>query len=229
MKKYILVLTPLIIALTIAIIVFWVLNKNIPSTVLLNNNEPTNVNISNQVSTRGANNNASRNLSAFVPPISSFDQRVALKPFGLYVLPGSSPVQPEKFTGYHTGVDFELLPDENANDVEVKSVCDGTFRLKQYVSGYGGVAVEECLFDNEPITVLYGHLKLTSIELAQGDHIVAGQKIGVLGKAYSQETDGERAHLHLGIHKGKSINFRGYVSNKSELSQWINALDILSK
>jgi hypothetical protein len=29
------------------------------------------------------------------------------KPFGIYITPENSPVQPENFTGYHTGIDVE--------------------------------------------------------------------------------------------------------------------------
>ncbi|NTU99252.1 hypothetical protein HGA64_04600 [Candidatus Falkowbacteria bacterium] len=43
----------------------------------------------------------------FVPPISDALSRVTKKPFGIKVSPKNSSVSPERFTGYHTGVDFE--------------------------------------------------------------------------------------------------------------------------
>lgn len=49
-------------------------------------------------------------------PINSALERVTKKSFGIYVTPQSSPVSPEKFTGYHTGVDFEITPDEENKD-----------------------------------------------------------------------------------------------------------------
>src|SRR5579871_4518385 len=44
---------------------------------------------------------------AMVEPAKDFLQRVTKKPFGIYVTPTDSPVQPERFTGYHTGADGE--------------------------------------------------------------------------------------------------------------------------
>jgi hypothetical protein len=43
-----------------------------------------------------------------------------------------------------------------------------------------------------------------------------------LGKGFSSETDNARKHLHLGIHKGKGINYRGYVNTQAELESWID-------
>ena len=144
------------------------------------------------------------------------------KPFGIYITPKTSPVQPEKFQGYHTGTDFEIFPEELNIDVPVRAICNGKIAVKRFASGYGGVLVQNCELNNQPITVIYGHLKLASIGNIAGDTLNAGDEIGILGKAYSSETDGERKHLHLGIHKGSSINILGYVQSKSELSGWID-------
>jgi hypothetical protein len=46
--------------------------------------------------------------------------------------------------------------------------------------------------------------------------------LAVLGTGFSTETDGERKHLHLGIHKGTAINILGYVQNSSELNNWVD-------
>ncbi len=49
-------------------------------------------------------------------PIANAKSRITKKTFGLFVSPQNSPVLPEKFTGYHTGVDFEtFLGDENTD------------------------------------------------------------------------------------------------------------------
>ncbi len=37
-----------------------------------------------------------------------------------------------------------------------------------------------------------------------------------------KETDGERKHLHLGIHKGTVVDLRGYVDSELDLKNWIN-------
>jgi murein DD-endopeptidase MepM/ murein hydrolase activator NlpD len=154
---------------------------------------------------------------------------VTKKPFGIYITPQTSPVQPERFRGYHTGTDFEIFPEELNADVPVHAVCKGAIALKKNASGYGGVLVQNCNLENQPVTVIYGHLKLTSISKNAGDNLNAGETIGILGKAYSSETDGERKHLHLGIHKGTTVNILGYVQSQSELSGWIDACTLVCK
>ena len=52
--------------------------------------------------------------------------------------------------------------------------------------------------------------------------------MAVLGQGYSAETSDERKHLHLGIHKGSGIELKGYVSNKDQLTEWIDAQTILN-
>jgi len=167
-------------------------------------------------------------LSAqLTPPISNALARITKKPFGLYVTPTNSPISPEKFTGYHTGVDFETLPDEADVDVPIYAVCSGPLRLKERASGYGGVAVQQCILANQTATIIYGHLRLASISAKAGEQLVAGQPIAVLGTGYSIETDGERKHLHLGIHQGTQINILGYVQNQTDLASWLDALQYL--
>ena len=69
-----------------------------------------------------------------------FDKtRVTKKPFGIYITSGNSPVQPEKFAGYHTGVDFETTAAEAGIDIPVPVFCDGKLLLKKSANGYGGV------------------------------------------------------------------------------------------
>ncbi len=165
--------------------------------------------------------------NAISQPISNALTRVTKKTFGLYVSPTHSPVSPEKFTGYHTGVDFETTPDEQNIDVPIYALCEGKLLLKKYATGYGGVAVQSCKINNADVTIIYGHLRLSSISPSQGATLKSGQQIAVLGKGYSTETDGERKHLHLGIHKGMAINILGYVQKQSDLSNWIDALRFL--
>jgi hypothetical protein len=157
-------------------------------------------------------------------PLSDALTRVTKKTFGLYVSPGHSPISPEKFRGYHTGVDFETFASEQGTDVSVSAVCDGPLLLKKWATGYGGVAVQQCKIDGQNVTVIYGHLKSSSIRPKAHEQIKAGESFAVLGKGFSHETDGERKHLHLGIHKGLSINILGYVQNKTNLAQWLDPL-----
>lgn len=120
------------------------------------------------------------------------------------------------------GADFEIFPDELNVEVPVKAVCSGKLLAKKYATGYGGVMVESCELDKNPITVVYGHMKLASISKTIGENITAGETIGILGADKSAETDGERKHLHLGFHKGSSVNILGYVQTKSALSDWLD-------
>lgn len=163
----------------------------------------------------------------FVPPLSRAEARVTKKPFGILITPETSPVQPERFRGYHTGTDFEILAEEGEADVAVEAICTGPVLLKQWVSGYGGVVVQRCLYEQEPLTVLYGHLRLMSVERVVGEELSSGETIGVLGTGGSEETDGERRHLHLGMHRGSAVNMRGYVGTSSELGAWLNPCELL--
>lgn len=184
---------------------------------------------------RQANQLLEQNLSSMVNndvfqfPLNKTLERVTKKPFGIYVMSQNSPVQPEKFTGYHAAVDFEIFPEEENINVEIKAICTGPIIFRNFVSGYGGVAVQACKLNNQDITVLYGHLKLSSISNIKIKDFPAGQSIGILGKGFSQETDGERKHLHLGIHLGKKIDFLGYVQNKNELANWVDATEYFPK
>ncbi len=155
-------------------------------------------------------------------PIDKAEERITKKFFGTYVTPTNSPVSPEKFTGYHTGLDFETFTNEKDVLVPVKVICDGPLLQKRIASGYGGVAVQKCAINNEVVTVVYGHLQLSSISASVGEELKVGDNFGLLGAGYSTDTDGERKHLHLGIHKGSDINILGYVQSKAELSDWLD-------
>ncbi len=160
-------------------------------------------------------------------PLPNALSRITKKPFGIYITPATSPVQPEKFQGYHTGSDMETTLAEQANPIPVSAACDGKLLMKKYATGYGGVAVESCMLDNQPVTIIYGHLYIDSVKPAVGDTMTAGEQFAILGKAYSQQTDGEREHLHFGIHQGTSVNILGYVQKQSDLSGWLNPADYL--
>lgn len=163
-------------------------------------------------------------LSTDMPniPLEQAGKRVTKKPFGIFITPQDSPVQPEKFRGYHTGADYEIFPEEENIEVPVRAICDGELRIKQFISGYGGVVIEDCQIEGEDVTVLYGHLTLTSIGRKVGEAMLKDEVIGNLGDPSKGETDGERKHLHLAIHKGAAVDYRGYVGSQNELSDWID-------
>ncbi len=163
---------------------------------------------------------------SYVEPLPDAKSRVTKKPFGIFITPQSSPVQPDKFTGHHTGVDFEINDDENNRDVIVYSICSGILKRKGTASGYGGYAVQQCQINDQIIEVVYGHLALASISASVNDQLKAGQTLGRLGEQ-GTETDGARKHLHLGIRKGTTINILGYVTDQEDLEDWINPLDLI--
>lgn len=159
-------------------------------------------------------------------PISNALTRVTQKPFGIKISPQTSPVQPERFSGYHTGVDFETTADEQTIDVPIYAICEGQLILKKIATGYGGVAVQTCKINNQDVTVIYGHLRLASVNAQLNQTLKAGEQLAVLGAGFSQEINNERKHLHLSIHQGKTITLLGYVQKPSELNQWLDFLKL---
>lgn len=159
--------------------------------------------------------------SELVFPVAEFKERITKKSFGTYVTPDNSPVTPERFKGYHTGVDVEY--DDTTTDVPVSAISDGIVVFSGTVNGYGGLVVIQHTIDDKDYLVFYGHLAPGSLIIQDSD-VLVGQQIGVLGKAYSTETDGERRHLHLAVYTDIYINMLGYVQNKEDLSKWIDPM-----
>ena len=153
-----------------------------------------------------------------VYPILEFEQRINKKAFGAYITPKHSPVQPERFSGFHTGVDVEYTDVEG--EIKVLAVCDGEIVLSKWVLGYGGTVVLKC----QNKYIIYGHLKLDSIN--KNLKVTKGEQLAILGQGGTKETDFERKHLHFGIHKD-TIDLRGYVQNQNELNEWIDPLSTL--
>ncbi len=159
-----------------------------------------------------------------VEPVDEFKERITKKSFGIFITPETSPVQPDRFTGYHAGVDVEY--DDVADDVPVRAIADGTILVRAHASGYGGVVVIRHIISEVSIIALYGHLDPASFLPSSITEIKAGERIGILGEGYSEETDGARKHLHFSIYTGEKMDFRGYVLTGEELSSWLNPLDL---
>lgn len=162
--------------------------------------------------------------STIQSPVDQVRERVTKKQFGTYVTPANSPVQPERFTGYHTGIDVEY--DDVITDVPVRAVAEGTVIAARTVSGYGGVVGIQHTIDNNPVVGIYGHLRPESLPTV-GATVAAGEQIAVLGTGQTAETDGERKHLHFGLHRGTTLELRGYVTRESDLTQWLDPLKLL--
>lgn len=163
--------------------------------------------------------------AGLVEPVEEFRERITLKRFGTYITPETSPVQPERFTGYHTGVDVEFADVDT--EIQVRAIAEGEVIEAQTVSGYGGVVVIRHTINDGPLLALYGHLDAQTIP-AKGSAVSAGEAIGVLGEGETLETDFERKHLHFAMLKGSSVNFRGYVLSENELGGWHDPLEFWS-
>lgn len=154
-------------------------------------------------------------------PIDEFKKRITKKSFGIYVTPQNSPVSPEKFNGFHTGIDIEY--EDIFTDVNVFSIDDGKIIYSGYVNGYGGfIAIQYSKY-----IAIYGHLKPSSL-IVNKSLVKKGEKIAILGQDHSIETDNERKHLHFAILNGSKLDFRGYVQKQSDLSFWQNPLDLFN-
>jgi murein DD-endopeptidase MepM/ murein hydrolase activator NlpD len=210
----------LFLILVLAIAIYFVVNNK-------KNNIFFNLQSVNSAVNNVNNSSSQQTVGSISEPLAEALTRVTKKPFGLKVSPQDSPVSSERFFGYHTGVDFETLPSEQDINVSIYAICEGSLLLKKWASGYGGVVVQACQINNEDVAVVYGHLRLNSISAKVDQVLKSGQQIGILGKGFSTETDGERKHLHLGIHKGKAINLLGYVQTLGELDNWIDVLILL--
>ncbi len=187
-----------------------------------NNSEESFVEESSEIEKRETNQTEEITEEEFLKsPLENSEKRITKKPFGIYITPENSPVQPEKFSGYHTGTDFEILNDESSKEVPVFAICNGKILEKKIVSGYGGVIVQEGTINSQQVTVLYSHI-LYDTNVSVGDFFSAGVQIGVLADDKSEYSGGERKHLHVGVHKGGEIDYRGYVENQEDLSDWLN-------
>ncbi|MBI5135491.1 M23 family metallopeptidase [Candidatus Uhrbacteria bacterium] len=214
MRRLIIILPLLLIALTTVAVGRWDRNTLGPT---VDTNAPA------QEPQNDASVAQEQRQAIIASPLPSAYYRVTKKPFGIFVSPKKSPVNPERFTGYHTGVDFETGPSEQQFDLPVSAICTGNILAMRAVSGYGGVVVQACRIQEQDVTVVYGHLRLSSINGSVGESLERAQPFGVLGAGLTAETDKERKHLHLAIHKGTAINTAGYVSTASQLSDWIDA------
>lgn len=162
-------------------------------------------------------------------PLKNWREREVLLPFGLYINPQNSPLKkPESFSGFHTGLDLEIFEDELEKPVDVFAISGGKVIKTGFVNGYGGVLIQSAKYNGQDITILYGHLKNDSIQFEVGQEIDKGDFIGNLGAAYTDETSGNRKHLHLGVHRDSQIEYKGYVQNQNLLNNWLNPMDFLN-
>ncbi len=151
--------------------------------------------------------------------------------FGLHVTPdpAENPIQPpERFTGYHVATDFEVAADELDTVLNVYAICGGEVLFSGFAGGYGGVVVQACKLDGEDVTVIYGHLSLENLP-GHGVVLQPADHVSPLAEARSYAAGGNRKHLHLGIHRGKEIDMRGYVQTEEEVKEFIDPMEYLPR
>lgn len=162
-------------------------------------------------------------------PIDNGASRATPLHFGMYVTPdpAHNPITPpERFIGYHVGLDFEIKPSEADKEIDVYAVCTGTGVYAGFANGYGGLIAQHCMLSGEKVTMLYGHLALASLP-KQGTVLTKGDKIAILGAAKSHDTDDNRKHLHFGIVKGWTSNYHGYGETEAEVQDFIDPASVL--
>lgn len=165
----------------------------------------------------------------FSQPLEHATNRPTPLHFGLHVTPdpADNPIDPpERFTGYHVATDYEVSADELDTPTPVYGICRGKVVYSGFAEGYGGLLIQRCTLDGEPISVIYGHLSRTGL-LEDGVTVKSGQQIGYLADAHSTDSDGNRKHLHLGIHKGKALDMRGYVQTEAEIAEYVDPATVL--
>lgn len=168
--------------------------------------------------------------SAPAPLPSARNRPVALA-FGMHVAPheDDNPIDPpERFTGYHAGMDYEVLASELDQEVPVFAVCSGSVLYSGFAEGYGGVLVQRCTIGDEAVTALYGHLDGEGL-VAEGTNVTAGGRLGTLASARSFWSGENRKHLHLGIHRGETVDMRGYVAMPIDLQDFIDPRVVLPR
>lgn len=167
--------------------------------------------------------NVGNNNTALIQPVAEFASRITKKPFGIFITPDTSPIQPERFTGYHTGVDVEY--GDVAAEVSIQAVMPGIVHLSQTISGYGGIVAIEHQIEQSDVMTIYGHLNPSNLAPA-GKKVTAGETIGILGAGGTLETDYERKHLHFAVLTSAKLDLRGYVPTQDELRHWRNPQEL---
>lgn len=162
---------------------------------------------------------------AFGWPIKEYDRREKKLTFGRYVSPTlkDNPIQPpERFTGYHAGLDIEIFSDEADQDVPVTAACDGSVLTTGSLDGYGGVVMQVCVWQGSEVTVLYGHLDPASFRQEAGESVQRGTTIGLLAHTRTPESGFTRKHLHVGVRRGIKTDVPGYLQNQESLKDYLD-------
>lgn len=163
-------------------------------------------------------------------PLDKFEERIWINGFGTQ--PSEAKIDPQYsdlicpkgklYPGYHTGVDAEVDKAETNLPVPIRSITDGIVLQAGFVNGYGGLIVIEHTINGATYTAYYGHVDQSTFKVQANSTVKNGQIIANLAPSCTNGNGNTRKHLHFGVHKGKEIVVAGYVSNKSQLGNWID-------
>lgn len=167
--------------------------------------------------------------SKYFYPLPDYESRIQERKHGQYFRAGDKVDAScgKPFQGFHAGDDLETSDSEREIEIPVVAIAKGKLLQIGFVGGYGGLVVQETKLDNDPVTVYYGHMDLSSVDHKPGDTVEAGETLGNLGDECSTETDDARKHLHFAIRKGPDVDVRGYVPTEAVLSNWLNPQETL--
>ena len=204
--------------------------QNTNATPSNSNTELSNINtaLANS-STTPATTNVAKPASAIAYPMDNMPERPTDNPFGTFYPPGGEDhpdliVCPtaKYYSGYHTGLDLEATSAEQTTAVPVYAIADGKVRQAGPVTGYGTLIVLEFTVSDATYTAYYGHVDSKTVTVKAGELVSKGEKIAELGTDCSSANGNVRKHLHFGLHKGTSINVRGYAPNQATLNNWLD-------
>lgn len=164
-------------------------------------------------------------------PLPDFASRISLNPFGRHFSSSSTPrsdypdrVCPNNtlYNGYHTASDLEVSQSEDTKQVPVYAIAGGTVRFAESARGYGGLIIIRFNYHWQSYMAIYGHIDIRTLRVKFGKEVKAGQILANLAPPCSIYSGNNRKHLHFGIHKGQSLDTRGYVPTSGQLNQWLD-------
>lgn len=172
-------------------------------------------------------------------PVENYYERQTLKGFGALTDRAFHEAHREQFpnngfknqfTGYHAAVDVEFTDAASAGrPVAVNAVADGTVVYVGSIDGYGGLIIIR--HDGpDPVTSLYGHLRLSDRTVQTGQRVATGHRLAYLGESFTADTSGARKHLHFGIHRGGAVDVQGYEPTVARLrAEWLDPNEWLTR
>ena len=149
-------------------------------------------------------------------PIEGYAERRTFNAFGEY--------SQGSLQGYHVGDDIEYT-DTIGDSIPVFSIAEGVVARLGNVSGYGGVIMVTHRIDGKELNAIYGHIDASSTGLEVGERVEKGQFLAGLGAHESEQTDGERKHLHFALYdpmRFSNTPINGYELQEERISLWIN-------